>query len=206
MQYSHVSKQRTRHGSGTKSYLMHRLFRPERPQALQLAEATGDSGALAFAWVSQALLTAMQGDRHANAEAYVTALEHATGSGDLLTQTRVHNNLASSHLEEARYEQAVEHLQTGLLLNEATGHLSVQALLTPALGGGDFPAPSFLVFFADHVLVVGAEKLSDVVDPTDRSISFLLGDANCLSTRGQRRVFVGVLGKQLKELLRMLSD
>ncbi|MCD2194999.1 TIGR02206 family membrane protein [Actinomycetospora endophytica] len=32
--------------------------------------------------------------------------------------------------------------------------LSVQALLTPALGGGDFPAPSFLVFFTDHVLVV----------------------------------------------------
>ncbi len=29
---------------------------------------------------------------------------------------------------------------------------------------------------ADYVLVVGAEKLSDVVDPTDRSISFLLGD------------------------------
>jgi hypothetical integral membrane protein (TIGR02206 family) len=32
--------------------------------------------------------------------------------------------------------------------------LSVQALLTPALGGADFPAPSFLVFFSDHVLVV----------------------------------------------------
>ncbi|SIT74412.1 beta-ketoacyl-ACP synthase III [Microbacterium sp. RU33B] len=29
---------------------------------------------------------------------------------------------------------------------------------------------------ATHVVVVGAEKLSDVVDPTDRSISFLLGD------------------------------
>lgn len=27
-----------------------------------------------------------------------------------------------------------------------------------------------------YVLVIGAEKLSDVVDPTDRSISFLLGD------------------------------
>jgi 3-oxoacyl-[acyl-carrier-protein] synthase-3 len=27
-----------------------------------------------------------------------------------------------------------------------------------------------------HALVIGAEKLSDVVDPTDRSISFLLGD------------------------------
>ncbi|MFF1574676.1 beta-ketoacyl-ACP synthase III [Leifsonia sp. NPDC058292] len=29
---------------------------------------------------------------------------------------------------------------------------------------------------AHYVLVVGAEKLSDVVDPTDRTISFLLGD------------------------------
>ncbi|HZK05948.1 MAG TPA: beta-ketoacyl-ACP synthase III [Actinomycetaceae bacterium] len=27
-----------------------------------------------------------------------------------------------------------------------------------------------------HVLVVGAERMSDIVDPTDRSISFLLGD------------------------------
>lgn len=29
---------------------------------------------------------------------------------------------------------------------------------------------------AEHVLVVGVERLSDLVDPTDRSISFLLGD------------------------------
>lgn len=29
---------------------------------------------------------------------------------------------------------------------------------------------------ARHVLVIGAEKMSDVVDPTDRTISFLLGD------------------------------
>jgi 3-oxoacyl-[acyl-carrier-protein] synthase-3 len=29
---------------------------------------------------------------------------------------------------------------------------------------------------ADYVVVIGAEKLSDFVDPTDRSISFLLGD------------------------------
>ena len=29
---------------------------------------------------------------------------------------------------------------------------------------------------AKYALVIGAEKLSDVVDPTDRSISFLLGD------------------------------
>ena len=29
---------------------------------------------------------------------------------------------------------------------------------------------------ATHALVIGTEKLSDVIDPTDRSISFLLGD------------------------------
>ena len=29
---------------------------------------------------------------------------------------------------------------------------------------------------AEYVLVIGAEKLSDIIDPTDRSISFLLGD------------------------------
>ncbi|WP_311476675.1 beta-ketoacyl-ACP synthase III [uncultured Gulosibacter sp.] len=29
---------------------------------------------------------------------------------------------------------------------------------------------------ADYVLVVGSEKLSDIIEPTDRSISFLLGD------------------------------
>ena len=29
---------------------------------------------------------------------------------------------------------------------------------------------------ASHALVIGAEKLSDIVDPADRSISFLLGD------------------------------
>lgn len=29
---------------------------------------------------------------------------------------------------------------------------------------------------ADYVLVVGSEKLSDIINPTDRSISFLLGD------------------------------
>lgn len=98
-------------------------------QALQLAEKTGDPGALASAWLSQALLTAMAGDRHANAQAYVLALEYAEASGDLVTQTRVHNNLASNHLEEARFARAIEHLQTGLALNEATGHLTMQALL-----------------------------------------------------------------------------
>lgn len=71
---------------------------------------------------------------------------------------------------------------------------SMAALLTERLGAT--PAPAFDISaacagyaygvaqadalvragLAEHVLVVGAEKLSEVVDPTDRSISFLLGD------------------------------
>ena len=34
--------------------------------------------------------------------------------------------------------------------------LTVQAIATPALGGPDFPAPSFLAFFAAHVLPIWA--------------------------------------------------
>ncbi|MDL5158131.1 TIGR02206 family membrane protein [Actinomycetospora termitidis] len=37
--------------------------------------------------------------------------------------------------------------------------LTVQALATPALGGPDFPAPSFLAFFAAHVLPIWAAVL-----------------------------------------------
>jgi 3-oxoacyl-[acyl-carrier-protein] synthase III len=71
---------------------------------------------------------------------------------------------------------------------------SMAALLTDRLGAT--PAPAFDISaacagyaygvaqadalvrsgMAEHVLVVGVEKLSDIVDPTDRSISFLLGD------------------------------
>ncbi|OFR89204.1 MULTISPECIES: beta-ketoacyl-ACP synthase III [Micrococcus] len=71
---------------------------------------------------------------------------------------------------------------------------SAAALLAEALGAT--PAPAFDVSaacagycygvaqadalvrsgMAEHVLVVGVERLSDLVDPTDRSISFLLGD------------------------------
>jgi len=71
---------------------------------------------------------------------------------------------------------------------------SAAAVLAEALGAT--PAPAFDVSaacagycygvaqadalvrsgMAQHVLVVGVERLSDFVDPTDRSISFLLGD------------------------------
>lgn len=50
---------------------------------------------------------------------------------------------------------------------------------------------------AEHVLVVGAEKLSDVIDPTDRSISFLLGDgagAAIVSKADEPGISASVLG------------
>lgn len=71
---------------------------------------------------------------------------------------------------------------------------SLAALLTERIGAG--PAPAYDISaacagftygiaqadafirsgLAEHVLVVGAEKLSDFAKPTDRTISFLLGD------------------------------
>lgn len=71
---------------------------------------------------------------------------------------------------------------------------SAAAALTARLGTGPVPAWDISAACAgycygiaqadalvragtvDNVLVIGAEKLSDFVDPTDRSISFLLGD------------------------------
>ncbi|MCQ9369382.1 ketoacyl-ACP synthase III [Brevibacterium sp. 91QC2O2] len=71
---------------------------------------------------------------------------------------------------------------------------SAASALTARLGTGDVPAWDISAACAgycygiaqadalvrsgvmDNVLVIGAEKLSDYIDPTDRSISFLLGD------------------------------
>jgi len=50
---------------------------------------------------------------------------------------------------------------------------SAAALLAELVGAN--PAPAFDISAA-YVLVVGGEKLTDFIDPTDRSISFLLGD------------------------------
>ncbi|MYM19015.1 beta-ketoacyl-ACP synthase III [Brevibacterium sp. 5221] len=71
---------------------------------------------------------------------------------------------------------------------------SAASLLTERLGTGPIPAWDISAACAgycygiaqadglvragtmDNVLVIGAEKLSDIIDPTDRSISFILGD------------------------------
>ena len=71
---------------------------------------------------------------------------------------------------------------------------SAASLLTERLGTGNVPAWDISAACAgycygiaqadalvragtaDNILVIGAEKLSDFIDPTDRSISFILGD------------------------------
>lgn len=83
-------------------------------QALAEALACGDDGAVAAAWVSQALVSALEGDRNSNLLAYERALAAAERAGDVLTQVRIHNNLGSLQVEEGRYPAALRHLDQAL--------------------------------------------------------------------------------------------
>jgi len=107
-------------------------------------------------------------------------------------------DLAEAAAREAIEKAGIEPSQIGVVLVSTVTHTvatpSMAALLAERIGAspaaaydvsaacagyayGIAQADSFIKSgLADHVLVVGAEKLSDVVDPTDRSISFLLGD------------------------------
>ena len=78
--------------------------------ALERAGRSGDEGALANAWIVQALVAAAEGDRAANVRAYEHALDHASRAGDTLTLVRVRSNRGSMHLEEGRYREALAEL------------------------------------------------------------------------------------------------
>jgi len=107
-------------------------------------------------------------------------------------------DLAEAAAREAIEKAGIEPSQIGVVLVSTVTHTvatpSMASLLAERIGAtpaaaydvsaacagyayGIAQADSFIKSgLADHVLVIGAEKLSDVVDPTDRSISFLLGD------------------------------
>lgn len=87
-------------------------------RALAEAEVCGDAGALAGAWTSQALVSALEGDREANLHAYQQALTHAERAGDLLAQIRVHSNLGSMLNRAGQYAEALRHLDTAVALAE----------------------------------------------------------------------------------------
>lgn len=121
----------------------------------------------------------------------------------IITRVRASEGIDAVDLAETASREAIE--RAGLDASQIDAVIvstisntvqtpSMAALLTDRIGAT--PAPAFDISAAcagyaygvaqadalvragtaDHVLVVGAEKLSEVVDPTDRSISFLLGD------------------------------
>lgn len=97
-------------------------------QALAEARASGDDAAIAAAWVSQALVCALEGDRHTNLLAYEKALAAAARAGDTVTQVRVHNNIGSLENEEGRYTGALEHLDRAVALFDDDAAPAVRAL------------------------------------------------------------------------------
>ena len=121
----------------------------------------------------------------------------------IITRARVSDGSEAVDLAETAAKEAIERAgidgsQLGAVIVSTISNTvqtpSMAALLTERVGAT--PAPAFDISaacagyaygvaqadalvrsgMAEHVLVVGVEKLSEIVDPTDRSISFLLGD------------------------------
>ena len=121
----------------------------------------------------------------------------------IITRARVSDgseavDLAETAAKEAISRAGIDGSQLGAVIVSTISNTvqtpSMAALLTERVGAT--PAPAFDISaacagyaygvaqadalvrsgMAEHVLVVGVEKLSEIVDPTDRSISFLLGD------------------------------
>ncbi|QCR19413.1 beta-ketoacyl-ACP synthase III [Agrococcus sp. SGAir0287] len=107
-------------------------------------------------------------------------------------------DMAKAAADEAIAKAGIEPTQIGAVIVSTVSH----HLATPSLASlladriGATPAAAYDISAAcagyaygvaqadalvrsgtnDYVLVVGAERMSDIIDPTDRSISFLLGD------------------------------
>lgn len=107
-------------------------------------------------------------------------------------------DFATAAAEDAIARAGIEASEIGAVLISTISHEvatpSLAALVAERIGAN--PAPSYDISaacagftygvaqadalvrsgLARYVLVIGAEKLSEMIDPTDRSISFLLGD------------------------------
>ncbi len=121
----------------------------------------------------------------------------------IITRTRASDDVGVIDLAEAAAREAIERAgieptQIGAVIMATISNQvatpSLSTLLADRIGVA--PAPAYDISaacagytyaiaqadalirsgLAEYVLVLGAEKLSDMVDPTDRSISFLLGD------------------------------
>ncbi len=121
----------------------------------------------------------------------------------IVTRRRAEESVSVVDLAEAASRQALEHAgleasAIGAVIVATVTHPyatpSAAALLAHRIGADGVPAFDISAAcagycygvaqadalvrsgMAEHVLVVGVEKLSDFVDPADRTISFLLGD------------------------------
>jgi ATP/maltotriose-dependent transcriptional regulator MalT/DNA-binding SARP family transcriptional activator len=102
--------------------------RDHAERALEIASATKDDSALAATHTTLAMLAAVEGNRRANDEHYLRALEHAEKAGDALHIIRIRSNRSSHHMEEGYYEEALGELEMAISLADLTGFTAYRAL------------------------------------------------------------------------------
>jgi ATP/maltotriose-dependent transcriptional regulator MalT/DNA-binding SARP family transcriptional activator len=95
--------------------------------AEELGVASGDDAALATVHTTRAMLAALRGDRHGNADAYRVALHHAQRAGDVLQIVRIRSNRGSHFMEEGDYPQALAELEAAIELAELIGSETIGA-------------------------------------------------------------------------------
>lgn len=102
--------------------------RAETEEALRLARADHDDQALAATFTVRALLSAVEGDRAANDQLYLRALEHAERAGDLVQLIRIRTNRGSKLLEEGEHLESLAELEIALHTADLTGAMPIHAM------------------------------------------------------------------------------
>jgi ATP/maltotriose-dependent transcriptional regulator MalT/DNA-binding SARP family transcriptional activator len=102
--------------------------REHAERALEIAAATKADAALAATHTTLAMLAAVEGNRRANDEHYLRALEHAEKAGDALHIIRIRSNRSSYHMEEGYYEEALGELEVAISRADLTGFTAYRAL------------------------------------------------------------------------------
>jgi ATP/maltotriose-dependent transcriptional regulator MalT/DNA-binding SARP family transcriptional activator len=102
--------------------------REHAERALEISSATKDDSALAASHTTLAMLAAVEGNRRANDEHYLRALEHAEKAGDALHIIRIRSNRSSYHMEEGYYEEALGELEVAISRADLTGFNAYRAL------------------------------------------------------------------------------
>jgi len=96
--------------------------------ALEAADACGDQQALAAAYTTMAMLSALEGDRAGNDANYLRALEAAEHARDVLQLARIRTNRASRAIEEGFCAEALAELEIAVRLAELAGFAPVLGL------------------------------------------------------------------------------